>query len=116
MRFNAGLLTFTLPYNTLSLGGAAELNLQSEGVIGGHLRRCRRRAAPVLAYFNTYLHALLCDLSVYIQGAFRVSFSLPDITEYVHRGVRLGFPHELFCSNYHCISNFTETHSVRTHK
>ena len=65
------------------LGGEAERNLQSEGVIGGHLRRCRRRAAPVLAYFNTYLHALLCDLSVYIQGAFRVSVSLPDITEYV---------------------------------
>ena len=31
----------------------------------------------------TYLHALLCDLSVHIQGAFRVSFSLQDITEYV---------------------------------
>ena len=67
MRFNAGLLTFTLHTHSV-----ARRNLISspkgslEAICGG------AGVAPVLAYFNTYLHALLCDLSVYIQGAFRI--------------------------------------------
>ena len=48
MRFNTGLLTLLS-----HPGGAAELNLQREGVIGGHLRRRLASYAP--AYFNTHM-------------------------------------------------------------
>ena len=56
------------------LGGATELYLLYEGVIGGHLRR-----RPGLFQ---YLYALLCDLSTYRVPFFYMGFIAGYLSNY----------------------------------